>query len=50
MAVAESMERHNSMATQILGQEKIRELFGNIVLDMVYEKMKNNNTTSFVEE
>lgn len=38
MAVAESMERHNDMATQVLGQEKVRELFQEIVLDMVFQK------------
>ena len=38
MAVAESMERHNDMATQVLGQEKVRNMFCEIVLDMLFQK------------
>jgi type I restriction enzyme R subunit len=41
MAVAESMERHNDMATQVLGQEKVRNMFGEIVLDMLFQKFSS---------
>jgi type I restriction enzyme R subunit len=41
MAVAESMERHNDMATQVLGQEKVRKMFGEIVLDMLFQRFSN---------
>jgi len=41
IAVAESMERHNDMATQVLGQEKVRNMFGEIVLDMLFQKFSS---------
>ncbi|WP_024851699.1 type I restriction endonuclease subunit R [Hydrogenovibrio kuenenii] len=43
MAVAESMERHSSMATQVLSQDKVRSLFGEIVLDMIFEKITTDS-------
>jgi type I restriction enzyme R subunit len=41
LAVAQAMEQHNNMATQVLGQEKVRNMFGEIVLDMLFEKFSN---------
>ncbi|KUJ71661.1 type I restriction endonuclease subunit R [Thiomicrospira sp. WB1] len=37
-SVAESMDRHNEMASQILSNDRTKALFTEIVLDMIYQR------------
>ena len=40
-AIIESMDAHKNMATQVLSEDKIKEGFAKILLDMIYKELPN---------
>ena len=40
-AIIESMDAHKNMATQVLSEDKIKEGFARILLDIIYKELPN---------
>lgn len=43
-AIIEKLDNYSSMAQQVLGNERVREGFANVLLDIVYQALRQQAT------
>jgi hypothetical protein len=45
-AIVEGLDNYSSMAQQVLGNERVREGFANVLLDIVYQALRAQHGNS----